>query len=187
MRGPARLESAQEDLLATGGDLHSPVSIHQTNANKDETRTEFGGGLPFAPKLAVPHGADSNPPQEEQGQPLGKTSQGVHPGGVDSFPITPVRTPPECSRPVISEELDSPSTTEEYQVVEEEVAATTSLELRSPAALSPEARILWPSEQNQGCSRGDSAVARFQPEHTKLFRVRATVPHSTTPRKHVYP
>ena len=43
MRGPARLESAQEDLLATGGDLYSPVSTHQINANIDETRTEFGG------------------------------------------------------------------------------------------------------------------------------------------------
>ena len=87
MRGPARLESAQEEFSVMGGD----------------------------------------PPQEEQGPPLGKASQGVHPGGVDSSPVTPVRTLGE-------------NTQEEFPVVEEEVAATTSLESRSPVALSPEAR-----------------------------------------------
>ena len=44
----------------------------------------------------------------------------------DSFPVTRTRTVPDVSRSGNSDELHSPSTTEEYQVVEEDATATTA-------------------------------------------------------------
>ena len=52
----------------------------------------------------------------------------------DSVPVTPTRTVPEVSRSGDSDELHSPSTTEEYQVVEEDAIAAT-VERDTPTAL----------------------------------------------------